>query len=68
VRTVHVRSQTTFTGPTHGTSADDLWLRVADLLPVRLVTTSRTANPSLVGDVHYVEQASLRLLSLEPRR
>ncbi len=67
VRTVHLRERSTLAGGTKGTSADDLWLRVPDRLPIRLVTVSETANPSLVGDVHYTERATLALVSLEPR-
>jgi len=68
VTTVHIRERSTLEGHITGTSAEDVWLRSSDRLPVRLVTTSRTSNPSLVGDVHYVEQATLTLVSLAPRR
>ena len=68
VPAVHIRTTTTFTGATTGRSTYDFWLARASGLPVRITMVSRTANGSLIGDVHYQERASLRLASLEPRR
>ena len=68
VPAVHVRTTTTFSGATTGTAAYDFWLARATGLPVRVGMVSRTTSESLIGDVHYRERVSLRLISLEPRR
>jgi hypothetical protein len=64
----HVRKRTRFTGEIRGESTHDLWFHHLLLLPVRIVMVSRTTNDSPIGDVHYEEHVTLRLLSLEPRR
>jgi hypothetical protein len=65
---VHVRTETTFGGETSGTATFDFWLARATGLPVAIEMVSRTTNGSLIGDVHYDEEVSLRLTSLTPRR
>jgi hypothetical protein len=64
----HVRRTTTFTGATRGTSTQDWWFDSASGVPVRIVLVSHTTNDSPIGAVHYDEDVTLRLLSLEPRR
>ena len=68
VGTVHVRKTTTFAGAIRGTSRHDVWFDANSGLPVKVVMVSRTTNDSPIGDVHYEEAVTLRLLSLEPRR
>jgi hypothetical protein len=64
----HVRKITTFSGAIRGTARYDFWFDKQLGLPVGIVMVSRTTNDSPVGDVHYDEVVTLRLLSLEPRR
>jgi hypothetical protein len=68
IEAVHVRKTTTFSGAIGGTSSHDLWFEPDSGLPVKMVMVSRTANDSPVGEVHYVEDVTLRLTTLEPRR
>jgi hypothetical protein len=68
VETVHLRKRTSFTGRIRGTAIHDVWLARATGVPVRIVMVSRTTNDSAVGDVHYEEDVTLRLMSLRPRR
>jgi hypothetical protein len=68
VETVHVRRRASFTGRIRGRSTQDVWLARDAGVPVRLEMTTDTTNDSAVGDVHYEEHVSLRLVSLEPRR
>jgi len=68
VPAVHVRTTTSIAGDTTGTGTSDFWLARDTGLPVRIEMVSRTTNGSLIGDVHYEEQVSLRLTSLVPRR
>jgi len=65
---VHVRRTSAFSGETRGESAHDVWLGRASGVPVRVRMRSRTTNDSPIGDVHYEEDVSLRLVSLVPRR
>ena len=64
----HVRATTRFGGGTTGSSTYDFWLARDTGLPVAIGMVSRTTNGSLIGDVHYEEDVSLRLTSLTPRR
>jgi hypothetical protein len=68
VSTVHVRQTSTFQGDTGGASTYDIWLDRESGVPVRIVMHSRTSNASPVGTVHYQEDVTLSLTSLEPRR
>ncbi len=68
VSTVHVRQTSSLARGTRGASTYDIWLDRASGVPVRLVMVSHTTNDSPVGDVHYDEVMTLRLLSLTPRR
>jgi len=68
VRTVHLARRSSFAGEIRGSSTHDLWLARGTGVPVRVVLRSRTTNDSPVGDVHYEEDVTLRLRSLEPRR
>ena len=68
VECVHVRTRTTFGGGTTGTATFDFWLARDTGLPVAIRMLSRTTNGSLIGDVHYEEDVSLRLTSPTPRR
>ncbi|MCZ7590495.1 MAG: hypothetical protein M5U27_16895 [Gaiella sp.] len=68
VPAVQVRTTTSFAGDTTGSATNDFWLARETGLPVRIGMVSRTTTGSLVGDVHYEERVSLRLVSLTPRR
>lgn len=68
VSTLHVRTVAHVTGGDHGTETADWWLGTRSGLPVRLVLSSRTSRPLFLGQVHYREDADLRLLSTTPRR
>jgi len=68
VPTVHLRTRTSFSGRTTGSATYDFWLARKTGLPVRIVMVSRTTSGSLIGDVHYREDVTLRLTSLAPRR
>jgi len=68
VPTVHLRTETSFSGETTGTATYDFWLARKNGMPVRVTMLSRTTSGSLIGDVHYDERVSLRLTSLVPRR
>lgn len=68
VETVHLRKRTSFSGEIRGRATHDVWLARTSGVPVRLVMVSQTTNDSPVGDVHYDEDVSLRLVSLAPRR
>lgn len=68
VPAVHIRTTTSFSGDTTGSSTFDFWLARETGLPVRIDMVSRTTNGSLIGDVHYEERVSLHLTSLVPRR
>ena len=46
----------------------DFWLSRATGLPLAVTMLSHTTTGSLIGDVHYEEDVSLRLTSLAPRR
>jgi hypothetical protein len=62
-----IAKSTAFTGSIRGTSQYDFWFDRTGV-PVRIVMISHTTNGSPIGDVHYSEVVTLRLLSLEPRR
>ena len=68
VECAHVRTRTTFRCGTIGTATFDFWLSRATGLPVAVRMMSATTSGSLIGDVHYEEDVSLRLNSLAPRR
>jgi hypothetical protein len=68
VGTVHLRKTTSFSGEIRGTARHDVWLDRKSGAPARVEMVSRTTNDSAVGDVHYDEDVTLRLTSLEPRR
>jgi hypothetical protein len=68
VETVHLRKRTSFTGGIRGTAIHDVWLARETGVLVRIVMVSRTTNDSAVGNVHYEEDVTLRLMSLRPRR
>jgi hypothetical protein len=64
----HVRETATFTGAIRGASRYDFWFHRQRGVPVKIAMKSRTTNGSPIGDVHYEEDVTLRLVSLEPRR
>ena len=68
VAAVLVRKQTDFVGEIRGVALYDFWFATKKHVPILIHMVSRTTNDSPVGDVHYEEDVTLRLLSLEPRR
>jgi hypothetical protein len=68
VSAVHVHQATSLSGDIRGASTYDVWLDRKTGVPVRISMVSRSTNDSPVGDVHYDEVVTLRLLSLTPRR
>jgi hypothetical protein len=68
VSTEHIRRTSTLSGQIRGSSRHDVWFDSESGVPVRIVMVSRTTNDSPVGDVHYEERVTLRLVSLAPRR
>jgi hypothetical protein len=65
---IHIRKTTTYSGAIRGSARYDFWFHTRRGVPVRIAMTNQTTNDSPVGDVHYEEDVTLRLLSLEPRR
>ncbi len=68
VSVLHVRTVARISGGDEGAETVDWWLGTATGLPVRIAFTSRTSRKTVIGRVHYAEDAELRLLSLTPRR
>ena len=68
VGVLHVRTVATISGGDEGAETVDWWLGTATGLPVQVAFTSRTSRKTIVGRVHYAEDAELRLDSLTPRR
>lgn len=68
LRAVHVRTVVRVTGGDDGTETVDWWFDERKGLPVRIGLASRTSRPFFIGDVHYREDADLRLLSMTPLR
>ncbi len=68
VLTRHVRKVTRFTGDIRGSARHDLWFHERIGVPVKVVMVSHTTNGSPIGDVHYDEVVTLRLISLRPLR
>jgi len=67
-RAVHVRTVATVKGGDHGTETTDWWLDERTGLPLRIALSNRTSRPFFLGDVHYREDADLRLVSTTPLR
>jgi hypothetical protein len=68
ISAVHVHQATSLDGDIRGASTYDMWLDRRTGVPVRIAMVSRSTNDSPVGDVHYDEDVTLRLVSLTPRR
>jgi hypothetical protein len=65
---VHVRTVGTVTGGDHGTEVVGWWLDQRTVLPLRIRLESHTSRPLFIGDVHYREDADLRIRSTKPLR
>lgn len=68
LRAVHVRTVARVSGGDEGTETTDWWLDERSGLPLRIGLSSRTSRSILVGEVHYREDADLRLRSTTPLR
>jgi hypothetical protein len=68
LRAVHVRTVGHVTGGDEGTEMTDWWLDERSGLPLRIGLSSRTSRSILIGEVHYREDADLRLRSTTPLR
>ena len=62
------RSVGTISGGDHGTETVEWWFRRSGPIPFRLVLVSRTSRRVLLKQVHYREDADLRLSSTSPER
>jgi hypothetical protein len=68
LQAVHVRSVGRVAGGDSGTETTDWWLDERSGLPLRIGLSSRTSRSILIGEVHYAEDADLRLRSTTPLR
>ena len=68
LRAVHVRTVGLVSGGDEGTERTDWWLDERSGLPLRIALSSRTSRSILIGEVHYAEDADLRLRSTTPLR
>jgi hypothetical protein len=68
LQAVHVRTVGRVTGGDSGTETTDWWLDERSGLPLRIGLSSRTSRSILIGNVHYREDADLRLRSMTPLR
>jgi hypothetical protein len=68
LRAVHVRTVGHVSGGDEGTERTDWWLDERSGLPLKIGLSSRTSRSILIGEVHYREDAELRLLSTTPLR
>jgi hypothetical protein len=69
VRVLRVRMTARVSGGNRGIETVDWWLTPREALPLELVVSSRTSRAEpLIGQVHYQEDATLRLLSRTPKR
>jgi len=68
LRAVHVLTVGHVTGGDSGTETTDWWLDERSGLPLRIGLSSRTSRSILIGEVHYREDADLRLRSTSPLR
>ncbi len=62
---LHLRVDLTLEGRTRGTGSLDLWLPSGAGLPVRVEIANDNRSESPIGDVHYVEEVDLELVSTE---
>jgi hypothetical protein len=68
VSVLHVRTVARISGGDQGSETVDWWLGTESGLPVRVAFSSHTSRKTIIGRVHYAEDADLRLLSTTPRR
>jgi hypothetical protein len=68
LRAVHARTAGRVSGGDEGTETTDWWLDERSGLPLRIGLSSRTSRSILIGEVHYREDADLRLRSIKPLR
>jgi hypothetical protein len=65
---VHVQTVAHVSGGDHGTETTDWWFDVRNGLPLQIGLVSRTSRGFALGDIHYREDATLRLASTKPLR
>ena len=65
---VHVQTVAHVSGGDHGTETTDWWFDVRNGLPLQIGLASRTSRAFALGDIHYREDATLRLVSTKPLR
>jgi hypothetical protein len=68
LRAVHVRTVGRVSGGDEGTETTDWWFDERSGLPLRITLSGRTSRSILIGNVHYREDADLRLRSTIPLR
>jgi hypothetical protein len=65
---VHVQTVAKVSGGDHGTETTDWWFDVRSGLPLQIGLVSGTSRGFALGDIHYREDATLRLVSTTPLR
>ena len=65
---VHVQTVAHVSGGDHGTERTDWWFDVRNGLPLQIGLVSRTSRGFALGDIHYHEDATLRLTTTKPLR
>jgi uncharacterized protein YndB with AHSA1/START domain len=69
VRALRVRMTARVNGRNRGIETVDWWLVLRQALPLELIVSSRTSRSEpLIGQAHYQEDATLRLVSMTPKR
>ena len=63
----HVRSTEALSAAQTGLEVDEWWFDVATGLPLRVVTDLSSTSDSTLGELDYVERATVELTSLVPR-
>jgi hypothetical protein len=66
VSAVHEHEQTLMSGTQTGTVAEDWWYDARTGLPLRMERHIALATPSPLGNIHYTEDGSWEMTSLQP--
>ena len=69
MQALHYRTVGRVSGTDRGTETTEWWLAFSGGLPLELVVSNRTSRPEpLIGQAHYREDVTLRLVSTTPLR
>lgn len=66
IEAAHLRRETDVSGAQSGEESGDLWIAVADGLPLRAERDVRIASDSPIGEIVYTEQGWWQLTTTEP--